>query len=125
MASRACSFLKGVAGKVPPSVIFAIVNSFFNGWATEARFQVKSGRCVICSSCTGDDSIEHYSSCSYAWRAFARRYRRPVFPMCMARFFGLYASNEEDYLRYACNIFAVRNLVIDSKFVSAPRERMM
>ena len=111
MAARAASFLLTVSKHVPPCVTFAIINTFFNGWSTGARFQSKQNKCYICRNCGGDDSLEHYSVCIYQWRAFAGLFNKSIFPQAMPRFCGLYAEGLEEKIRHACHIYAVRNAV--------------
>ena len=41
LALRAVSFCEDIVSHVPPCVLFAVINTLFNGWTTDARFQKK------------------------------------------------------------------------------------
>ena len=96
---------------VPPCVLFAMYNTFFNGWATSHRFQVDDKVCWLCIDCNGHDSLEHYATCIVQWRVFASKFKKSVFPCSIFRFLGLFASNTHDMVLHACHMYAVRNAV--------------
>ena len=70
LAFRAVSFYEDIRSHVPPCVLFAVINTMFNGWTTDARFQNTGSRCVLCRECIGEDSLDHYASCISTWRIF-------------------------------------------------------
>ena len=109
MAEKAACFISVISGKVPPCVIFAVINTYLNGWSTGARHQKRENRCYLCVECVGEDSLEHYASCSFQWNVFASKFGRSVFPMTLPRFLGLYARDSEDAVKYACHMYAVRS----------------
>ena len=115
MASRAFDFLESIAMHTPPCVIFAVLNTYLNGWTTAARFQEKGSRCLICEDCSGNDSIEHYGSCMHVWRAFSRRSGKSIFPATLQRFLGLYAESVELKVMHAVQMYAVRNATNDRR----------
>ena len=80
----------------------------FNGWPTAARFQSQRP-CLICSSCEGSDSIEHYAVCRFQWIAFHKKLTRPLLPQSLARFLGLEGGSLDDMVFMACHIYAVRS----------------
>ena len=108
MAGRAVAFLEEISNATPPCVIFAVLNTYLNGWSTGARFQEKNSKCLLCIDCEGEDRLEHYGSCIFMWRDFARRYGKSIFPMSLARFLGLFAESHDLKLAHAVNMFAVR-----------------
>ena len=108
-ANKIVAILQELSNKVPPCVLFSAINTFFNGWTTTARFQCNSQVCMLCLECDGNDSIEHYGTCPYMWRAFAQKFGVSCFPMCLERFFGLYAKSIEERMIYFCNMYAVRS----------------
>ena len=79
MTSRAVSFCEDIVGHVPPCVLFAVINTFSNGWTTEARFQKSVSDCLLCYECSGVDSLDHYASCIVAWRIFSTLFTESVF----------------------------------------------
>ena len=64
-ASKAAEFIADIKGHVPPCVIFAVLRTYFNGWATSARFQTIDKVCLLCFECDGVDSLEHYAECAF------------------------------------------------------------
>ena len=110
-AGIAYQFLDDIQNRVPPSVLFVVLRTFFNGWATSARFQQVVKVCLLCTDCEGFDAIEHYACCTFQWRAFAAIFRKPVFPCSLARFLGLNAVHIEDKIFHACHMYAVYSAV--------------
>jgi len=106
-ANRAVLFLKEIVGKVPPCVQFAVFKTFFNGWSTSARLQSNHRVCYICFECNGDDSIEHYATCSFMWNAFSQNYRACAWPQTLIRFLGLDTTRTEIFPFLACNMYSV------------------
>ena len=122
-ATLAVSLLEDIHKRVPPCILFAVLNTFFNGWTTSARFQEVEDCCYLCNICDGQDSIEHYASCPHMWRCFANISSKSCLPMSMGRFLGLYAHSVEDKILYACNMYATRSAVNQRRkyrFVSGP-----
>ena len=61
----------------------ALARTWMNGWCTDRRFQRRNSRCVLCSSCTGEDSIEHYLACPVVWDVAVKNLRFAE-PRCLA-----------------------------------------
>ena len=110
-APIAVNFLKDISASVPPCVVFCVINTFFNGWATSARFQSHDKNCLLCSECQGNDSLEHYACCLFAWKTFSRKFRTSVFPCGMSRFLGLTTEDIDTKVLHACHMFAVKRAV--------------
>ena len=106
-AGRANHLAQAVYSQVPPCVLYCLINTWFNGWCTNHRFQ-GTGKCVLCDRCDGEDSLEHYAICSYQWRVFSNKLRRSCHPYTISRFFGLEADTIDDMVFYVCHIYAVR-----------------
>ena len=106
-ASRAASLIEDIHKLVPPCVLFAVMKTYFNGWATSARFQQIEKVCRLCLDCDGVDSLEHYAACTFQWSVFASKLQRSVFPNSLARFFGLLAYNTNDRVLHAVHMYAV------------------
>ena len=74
-------FVKAIAvlrGAVPPCVLAAVIRTLCNGWCTKRRFQQRAmNTCCLNRDCPGEDSIEHYCSCSmvhnFAWEKLRLR----------------------------------------------------
>lgn len=110
-AARACHVVNSIHKHVPPCVLFCLLNTWCNGWCTNRRFQIRSGRCSLCLGCTGDDSLEHYAVCPFQWDVFARKLRQPMFPLSFSRFLVLEAASVEEMVFHACHVYAVRRAV--------------
>ena len=106
-ANLAVNFIKKVSKLVPPCVMFSVFLTYFNGWATSARFQKIDRVCLLCFDCEGSDSLEHYSCCPYQWIVFSRKFRKSVYPQSIARFLGLNVSSDNDMIYHACHMYAV------------------
>ena len=52
--------------RMPPCVVAAFLQTWFNGWAT-CRFQEGGARCKLNSHRSGENSLEHYVVCPHAW----------------------------------------------------------
>jgi exonuclease III len=61
-AMRATRVMSRLRSLVPPRVLAAVLRTWFNGWCTKRRFQ-SSGECLFGCS-LGEDSVDHYMSCS-------------------------------------------------------------
>ena len=63
---RAMQVMPALSGSVPPRILAAILRTWWNGWSTARRYQVRctlpQHRCML--GCAAHDSIEHYASCS-------------------------------------------------------------
>ena len=108
LALRAVSFCKDIIRHVPPCVPFAVINTMFNGWSTDARFQETGSRCVLCRDCTGDDSLDHYASCIFAWKIFSSLFREPLWPCTIDRFLGSRGDPLNLKIKHACFMYAMR-----------------
>ena len=108
LAFRAVSFCKDIMSHVPPCVLFAVINTMFNGWATDARFQKTGSSCVLCRDCIGEDSLDHYASCIFTWRIFASLFREPLWPCAIDRFLGLRSDPLNLKIKHACFMYAIR-----------------
>lgn len=76
LARRFSANLSKLNGQVPPSVLASMFRTMWNGWCTARRFQQRSQNgCRLSASCSGEDSIEHYSCCAVTWTFAARRLR--------------------------------------------------
>ena len=100
-----------IRGKVPPCVLFAYICTVFNGWTTTARFQNKDNVCLICIDCEGDDTLEHYSTCVFQWKYFAKRFNKSVLPLSLPRFLGLYTTEVNDLIVHCVHIYAVKSMI--------------
>jgi len=110
-APIAVQFLKDISAYVPLFAIFCVINTFFNGWATSARFQSLEKGCLLCSECRGIDSLDHYACCLFAWKTFSSKFRINVSPCSMSRFLGLNAEDIDTKVLHACHMFAVKRAV--------------
>ena len=108
LAIRAVSFCEDIMSHVPPCVLFAVINTMFNGWTTEARFQRSDSKCVMCNDCSGEDSLDHYASCNVVWRIFSSIFREPLWPCTIDRFLGLRSDPLSLKVKHACFIYAIR-----------------
>jgi hypothetical protein len=106
-AARANHLVQAVHSQVPPCVLYCLINTWFNGWCTNRRFQ-GSGKCLLSAQCDGEDSLEHYAVCSFHWKVFSKRLRRSCHPYSICRFFGLEADTSDDMVFHVCHIYAVR-----------------
>ena len=111
LADRAVEFLEAVHKHVPPCVLFTVINTFFNGWVTSARFQAIENRCYICADCDGNDSLEHYACCPFSWASYAKRFRKPIVPLSLRRFLGRDANELDEKVFLACHMYAIRKTV--------------
>ena len=108
LALRAVSFCEDIVSHVPPCVLFAVINTMFNGWTTEARFQKSESKCVLCRDCLGEDSLDHYASCNIVWSLFSSIFREPLWPCSIDRFLGLRCDSLKLKIRHACFLYAIR-----------------
>jgi len=70
---RAIAALPCVAKKIPPRALAAVIRTLWNGWCTGRRFQNKEHQCMF--GCRfGQDSIEHYGTCTKVWDFFAAHF---------------------------------------------------
>ena len=99
--------LEDVRNHDPPCVLVAVLKTFFNGWATSARFQTMDKVCLLCFDCDGVDSIEHYASCPFQWKVFADKFRTSMFPCSLPRFIGGYAVELDEKVFHAVHMYAV------------------
>ena len=71
---RALKVMKRLKGLIPPGVTAAILRTWFNGWCTRRRFQLKQdNKCMF--GCDDEDSVEHYSCCKQVERWSVRELR--------------------------------------------------
>ncbi len=59
---RAARVMSRLRSLVPPRVLAAVLRTWYNGWCKKRRFQ-SSGECLFGCS-LGEDSVDHYMSCS-------------------------------------------------------------
>ena len=52
----------------------ALLKTLLGGWITARRIQANPRHCIFCKS-SGDDSLQHYSTCDAVWRAVATAFR--------------------------------------------------
>ena len=71
-ARTTCVFLENIRSRVPPCVMLVVLQTFFNGWATSARFQKLHEVCLLCSRCDEVGAIEHHACCTFLWKAFGK-----------------------------------------------------
>eukprot|EP00973_Karenia_brevis_P014737 2012532-Karenia_brevis.AAC.1 len=110
LSARAYQVLLGIRECVPPCVIFCLLSTWCNAWCTKRRFQ-SSGPCVLCQSCDGEDSLEHYAECPFQWQTLATKLRKPLHPQSLVRFLALAADDIEEATIQACHIYAVKRAV--------------
>ena len=55
MAFGAVSFCNDIAGHVPPCVLLAVINTYFDGWTSDVCFQKIGSACFLCNGCEGVD----------------------------------------------------------------------
>ena len=94
-AMRALQLLKDINRKVPPAVLAAWMHTALNGWCTARRFQ-SQGKCRLSQTCHGEDSLEHYSKCRFAWVCAQNRLRLSGAPRSFSRFLGLQGKSIEE-----------------------------
>ena len=94
-------------GKVPACVLHALLISWFNGWCTSRRLQEDVGPCRLCRDCHGNDELEHYLRCPYAWAASPRFALLGPIPRSMSSALLLSDVNHESYAHRATMIFAI------------------
>ena len=88
LARRACRHLKHALDLVPLKVALVLFRTWFNGWCTARRFQVREAKCLLgCGApCTFTescfDSIDHYAYCPVVAN-FAQRHLQ--LPNCHVR----------------------------------------
>lgn len=59
-----------------PSVHWAVIRLWFNGWCTLRRFQSRRAcSCLLCDTCGGEDSVEHYIHCPIVREVAAAKLR--------------------------------------------------
>ena len=109
-AARAKHLINAVHAHVPPCVLYCLINTWWNGWCTNRRFQ-GNGRCRLSESCEGDDSLEHYAECASHWEVFAKKLRKPIGQSSIFRFFGLDVTGIDDMIFHVCHIYAVKRAV--------------
>ena len=71
LARRAARHLRAACGLVPVRVAIVLFRTWFNGWCTRRRFQIRCSECLLgCGTVPGAgyaheclDSIEHYAVC--------------------------------------------------------------
>ena len=107
---RAVRFISALRGKVPPCVIAAVLNTWFNGWCTSRRFQEPEQPCRILTEHEGADSIEHYACCSGAWESAARHLGISARPRSLARFLGVAPAPGDSAVLSALHMYIVRSL---------------
>ena len=75
-ARRASRTLSRIRSLCPPCVLWAVVRTWFNGWCTLRRFQARQRHsCFLSSTCSGEDSIEHYLRCPIVHAVAAKKLR--------------------------------------------------
>ena len=94
-AMRALQLLKDIHNKVPPAVLVAWMHTVSNGWCTARRFQ-SHGKCRLSQTCRGEDSLEHYSKCRFAWACAQNRLRISSTSRSFSRFLGLQGKSIEE-----------------------------
>ena len=72
---RARRILDILSRSCPACVVWAVIKTWFNGWTTGRRFQQHDAKCLLCSQCGGQDSIEHYLKCRVVTQFAARKLR--------------------------------------------------
>ena len=105
---RAISSFEDIVSHVPPCVLFAVINTMFNGWTTDTRFQKSESKCVLCRDCLGEDSLDHYASCNTVWSIFSCIFREPLWPCTIDRFLGLRSDSLKLKIQHACFMYAIR-----------------
>ena len=64
LTRRAIRYLHHAFKLVPVKVVLVLFRTWFNGWCTARRFQIKNSHCLLgCTSAFGEDSIQHYAHC--------------------------------------------------------------
>lgn len=110
MAVSAEQMLQTIHGHIPPCVLFTLICTWCNGWATNRRFQ-GSGQCLLHADCHGEDALEHYAVCPYQWNVFQSRLKKEVHSLSIASFLGFAAAQIEDMIFHACHIYAVKRAI--------------
>ena len=75
------------------------------------RFEEPRGSCLLCKECSGDDSLEHYAVCPFAWSYLPRKVRISELPKTIKRFLVLEHGPDDELLLLACHVYAVFGVV--------------
>jgi hypothetical protein len=94
-AERADLLPEKISKRVPPAVLAAWMHTVLNGWCTARRFQAQ-GPCRLSNTCRGEDSLEHYAKCRFAWSCAQKRLRIAAAPRSFGRFLALQAESEDE-----------------------------
>ena len=107
---QAPAFLHALRGHVPPCVIFAVINTWLNGWCTARRFQRGEHHCCI-GQCSGADELEHYVMCPF-FRGCALHFLDINFRIAsLAQFLGVDGVSGHSTVLTAIHMYATRAVV--------------
>ena len=98
---------------MPACVIFAVLNTWLNGWATAKRMQKRS-ICLLCNDCSSIDAIEHYAFCPAVSTA-VRRITRLTLQMDLHHFLLMHKESVECLCLRAAVCYAVRKACISRR----------
>jgi hypothetical protein len=103
LARRASKRLGRALGLVPVKVVFVLFRTWFNGWCSARRFQVKQAPCLFgCEFGSAEgchDSIEHYMRCPVVANFALQRLRLPQTSVrSMVAFMCLGANIDDELL---------------------------
>ena len=109
---RACSCRDSHGSSLPPFLRFALINTWFNGWCTEHRFQ-GVGKCHFCGG--PSDALEHLAGCIFLKALF--RHFLGVCHLTFAEFLGL-GMDRDRLQRQVLGLHAAKSAVEHRRFVS-------
>ena len=82
LARRSARLLRAASDLVAPRVVLVLFRTWFNGWCTARRFQVRQACCLFgCRASLPDeclDSIEHYALCPVVAEFASQRLQLPA-----------------------------------------------
>jgi hypothetical protein len=110
MVAKTISVIADVR-KAPPCVAAAVLKTWLNGWCTARRFQEPRRSCWLCETCSGDDSLEHYAVCPFAWSYLPSKLRISDSTKTIKRFMLLEPCEGDTPLLLACHVYAVMGVV--------------
>ena len=84
-------------------ISIALLKTLLGAWIPARRIQANARNCIFCKN-SGEDSLQHYSTCDALWHAVATEFRslRAVFaplglfgllPACPFQIYGVYLAD--------------------------------
>ena len=82
LSRRSARLLRNASGLVAPRVVLVLFRTWFNGWCTARRFQIRQACCLFgCRASLPDeclDCIEHYAHCPVVAEFATQRLQLPA-----------------------------------------------